>query len=106
MSEITKEVVLDLLPLYIADEVSDDTRALVDEYLETDPELAQIAKKLVSKDLSVDIPIPLTRENNLKAYSQARQAIVIRTIIIIASILIVLLVFGALLTFFLVPVGQ
>jgi hypothetical protein len=38
--EITRNVILDLLPLYLADEVSDDTRLLVEKYLETNPELA------------------------------------------------------------------
>ncbi len=44
--EISRNVILDLLPLYIADEASPETSALVEEYLETDPELAKIADKL------------------------------------------------------------
>ena len=103
MYEITKDVVLDLLPLYIADEVSNDTRTLVDEYLDTDPELAHIAKRLASKELSGEVPVPLTRENNLQAYTQARQALIVRTIIIAASIAIVLLALGGVLFMFLYP---
>ena len=38
--EVTKDVILDLLPLYSADEASADTRALVEEYLAAHPELA------------------------------------------------------------------
>ena len=45
--KITRDVILDLLPLYIANELSEDTRSLVDEYLETDPEIAKIALKTV-----------------------------------------------------------
>ena len=37
---ITKDVILDLLPLYEAGEVSADTRALVDAYLKEHPEVA------------------------------------------------------------------
>ena len=41
--EITRNVIEDLLPLYLADEASADTRMLVGEYLKTDPELADVA---------------------------------------------------------------
>jgi len=37
---ITKDVILDLLPLYEAGEVSADTRALVEAYLKEHPEVA------------------------------------------------------------------
>jgi hypothetical protein len=37
---VTREVILDLLPLYLADEASPATRALIEEYLKGDPELA------------------------------------------------------------------
>jgi anti-sigma factor RsiW len=43
---ITRDVVEDLLPLYAAGEASADTRALVDAYLRTDPELARVAAAL------------------------------------------------------------
>src|ERR1700691_4810713 len=38
---VTREVILDLLPVYLAGEASPDTRALVEEYMEKDKELAQ-----------------------------------------------------------------
>lgn len=37
---VTRDVILDLLPLYAAGEVSADTRTLVDAFLASDPELA------------------------------------------------------------------
>src|SRR3954454_5756004 len=37
--KVSREVILDLLPLYIADEASPETRALVEEYLKLDLEL-------------------------------------------------------------------
>jgi anti-sigma factor RsiW len=40
---ITRDVVLDLLPLYVAGEASADTRALVQEFLDQDPELRRQA---------------------------------------------------------------
>jgi len=44
MMEITREVILDLMPLYVADEVSEDTRKLVEAYLETDEDLKHLAE--------------------------------------------------------------
>ena len=37
---ITRDVVKDLVPIYLAGDASGDTRALVEAYLKTDPELA------------------------------------------------------------------
>ena len=36
---VTREVILDLLPVYLAGEASADTRQLVDEYMRQDAEL-------------------------------------------------------------------
>ena len=71
--EITRNVILDLLPLYLADEVSPDTRALVEKYLETDMELTELAnKQKLVMGFPGDIPIPLTEEDKLKAYKKSR----------------------------------
>ena len=43
--KITREVIYDLLPSYFANEVSADTRALVDEFLASDPEFARMTKR-------------------------------------------------------------
>jgi hypothetical protein len=84
--EITRNVILDLLPLFLADEVSADTRALVKEYLETDPELADIANQTETMELPEDIPIPLTKEDKMEAYREAKRFIFLRTAILSISI--------------------
>ena len=38
---VTREVILDLLPVYLAGEASPTTCELIEEYMEQDPELAQ-----------------------------------------------------------------
>jgi len=80
--EITRNVILDLLPLYSANEVSADTRALVDEYLETDPELVNVAKQLETMEKPGDIPAALYREQELRAYKKARWARIVQILII------------------------
>ncbi len=80
--EITRNVILDLLPLYSANEVSADTRALVEKYLKTDPELANVAKQLESMEKPRKIPVPLSQDDEMKAYRKARRQNLLHTIII------------------------
>ena len=40
---VTREIVKDLLPLYVAGEASQESRAAVEEWLRADPELARLA---------------------------------------------------------------
>ena len=94
--KITRNVILDLLPLYVANEVSADTRALIEEYLETDLELANVAKQLATMEKPGDIPAPLTQDDKMKAYRKARRIIIISTVIfagMISFILFILVLF-------------
>jgi anti-sigma factor RsiW len=43
---VTREIVKDLLPLYVAGEASADSGAAVEEWLRSDPELARLASLL------------------------------------------------------------
>jgi hypothetical protein len=97
--EITRNVILDLLPLYLANEVSADTRALVEKYLETDPELTNAAKKLAPLEKPGDIPVRLSQDAEVKAYKKARW-LQLLIILIFAGALSILLVI-TLLVFFL-----
>jgi len=91
MTEITRNVILDLLPLYLSGEVSEDTRALVENYLESDPQLANLAKQSATMALSDEISVPLTKEDRLQAYTQAKQVMFHRTIAIAVLIAVALL---------------
>ena len=89
--KITKNVILDLLPLYLADEVSADTRTLIEEYLETDPEFAKLAKQQKEAiSLPGEIPVPLTEETKMKAYRKSRMILVV-TIIFLAMLMTAIL---------------
>jgi anti-sigma factor RsiW len=52
---ITREVILDLLPLYVSGEASSATRTLVEEYLSQHPELTEQVVRLKSED-HLDFP--------------------------------------------------
>lgn len=104
--EISRNVILDLLPLYIANEASPETRALVEQYLENDPELATIAQKLSSSELLKEVPIPITKEHEMEAYEEAklqqRRHIII--LVAVVSVIILFMMTAALAgLFFLIP---
>ena len=92
--KVPRSVILDLLPLYLANEVSAETRALVEKHLETDPELAKIAEQSAAMDLAEDIPVPLAREGKMEAYREAKRQLQRRTLfwaVLIASALLSIL---------------
>jgi anti-sigma factor RsiW len=79
--EITRSVILDLLPLYLAGEASPDTQAVVEQYLETDPELAEVAKLTAAMRKPEDTPVPIKKEAQMEAYREAQRRILQRTVI-------------------------
>lgn len=99
--EISRDVILDLLPLYLAGEASASTNSLVEEYLETDPELSQLAQDQLKKmNLTEEIPIPLTEDDKMKAYRRTRWLMVIY---IVFLAIIISLILGVTLFVFFVP---
>jgi hypothetical protein len=72
---VTREVILDLLPVYLAGEASPATRALVDEYLQQDPELAQRVRTASVENLSGIAQAPLSSDIELRSLRRARALI-------------------------------
>ena len=105
--KITRDVILDLLPLYLDGEASPDTQVLVEQYLETDPELAEKVKQSTILDKTNHNHLPIRKENQMEAYKQAQKLILQRTIIwgtIIAFVILSLLGLALLAYFMLVSV--
>ncbi len=104
--DIPRNVILDLLPLYIADEASPETRVLVAEYLESDPELARIADKLSGDELLDEVPIPITKEHEMEAYQEAKlqqRRYIITLVAVIVFIFLFMMIAALAGLFFLVP---
>ena len=97
--KITREVILDLLPLYIANELSADTKALVDEYLETDPEIAKIALQEVIPDVMSEIPLSRSKDQNMASLLTAKKMVNQRIVLIAVSITMILAFFGVIFPF-------
>jgi disulfide bond formation protein DsbB len=100
--EITRDVILDLIPLYVAGEVSEDTHKLVEKFLESDEELTDLAASTAATMLK-EVPAHFTKEQAMEAYEKASKMRTIRTLglaaIIAATIVSMLLIVPLILIF-------
>jgi hypothetical protein len=72
---VAREVILDLLPIYLSGEASAATRALVDEYLQQDPELAKRMHTMSAESLHTIAQAPLPTDIELRSLRRARALI-------------------------------
>ena len=63
--KVTREVVKDLLAVQMAGEASPDTRALIEEWLRTDPELARQVERARQADLEAPAQPPTVEKQTL-----------------------------------------
>jgi len=70
---IPKHLVIDLLPLYLADEVSDETRKLIEDYLKTDPQLAALAEQAKNAPSLQEVPAPINKESEMEALKKVKK---------------------------------
>jgi anti-sigma factor RsiW len=82
---VTREVILDLLPLYLSDEASPDTRALVEEYLESDQELDRLATQWKDR-LPEAPPAPVNLNAQALAFQEAKRRMTNRIITLAAAL--------------------
>ena len=88
--QVTRDIVIDLLPLYQSNEASTDSRAAIEEFLRKDPSLAQMA----SQDPGTILPATGASELERRTISQTRAAIRRRSRILAMAILFTLLPFA------------
>jgi hypothetical protein len=69
---VTREVILDLLPVYLAGEASPATRTLVEEYMKQDPELAQRMRLQWAENFAKVAPSSLPPDLELRSLSRTR----------------------------------
>ena len=82
---VTRDVIVDLLPLYFSDEASPDSQALVKEHLDSDPELARLATQWKER-MPEAPPVPVNPDAQAMAYLEAKRQIANRVIMIAAAI--------------------
>jgi predicted anti-sigma-YlaC factor YlaD len=81
---ISRNVIMDLLPVYLAGEASEDTRTLIEEYLQTDKELAQMVTESNKTPFTQNIEAPVNKETELASLERV-QAMIQRTILVTAG---------------------
>ena len=69
---VTREVVLDLFPLYLAGEGSPATRTLVEEYLKQDPEFAKRIRLQWADNFDKALPSALPPDLELRSLRRTR----------------------------------
>ena len=69
---VTGEVILDLLPVYLAGEASPATRVLVEEFLRQDPELGRDVRRQMVENLAAVAPPSLPPDLELSALRRTR----------------------------------
>src|SRR5262245_31023492 len=70
---VTREVILDLLPVYLSGEASPATRALIEEYLKQDPELAERIRLRWVENLAQAAPSGLPPDLELRSLKRTRR---------------------------------
>lgn len=75
--KITRDVVTDLLPVYLAGEASADTRALIEEFLKQNPEFAKL---IAAEERPLAQPsIQLQKETEMKTLEQTKKLLAKRS---------------------------
>lgn len=92
--EITKDIILDLLPAYFSGEASKETVAIVENFFADHPDFAAEAQKLKTDLLPNEIPQTLTPEDEMKALKKTRSLIRLRSIFLPIAIFFTLLPFS------------
>lgn len=85
----TRDVVVDLWPLYVSGEASTDTRALVEAFLDQDPEFAERLREQESAGLTPPVlALPADHERATLLRTQrrrARQSILVNSLALLVS---------------------
>jgi hypothetical protein len=69
---VTREVILDLLPVYLSGDASPATRGLVEEYMKQDPELAERIRLQWAEGLAKVAPSSLPPDLELRSLRRTR----------------------------------
>ena len=85
--KIPQHVILDLLPLYLAEEISEETRSLIEEYLKTDPQLAKLAEQANNAKSLQEIPAPINKETEMESLKKVKKTLAVRNIYMALALL-------------------
>jgi hypothetical protein len=84
--KVTREVILDLLPLYLSGEASQDSIKLVEEFIESNPEFAKQVKSSSNNLFPNNISSPQKKELEMKSLIKTKRMIKLRSYLLGFSI--------------------
>ena len=76
--KITRDVVTDLWPLYVAKEASADSHALIDEFLAQDPEFARLIRANGMAEMLAPAKLDVKPDAEMKIFLAARRSLLFR----------------------------
>jgi hypothetical protein len=85
--KITRDVISDLWPLYESGEASNDTRQLIDEFLEDDRDFAKLIRESPDIFRTDHLP-PLTREREIETIQMTKRLLRLRDWIFIFAVIL------------------
>ena len=88
---IPQHVILDLLPLYIEGEVSNETHGLIEEYLKQDPQLAKLVEQAKIAPSLQEIPAPLRKENEMEALKKVKKLMIQHNVFLALAVILTLM---------------
>ena len=99
--EMTRDVIIDLLPTYFSNEASEHTRQLVEDFFESDPEFARMARQMNDKLLQ-GVPVQLPQDHQMKTLRRAQTAVTWKVVALAVGLAFILMLTLSLMAFFLV----
>ena len=88
---IPQHVILDLIPLYIEGEVSNETHGLIEEYLKQDPQLAKLVEQAKIAPSLQEIPAPLRKENEMEALKKVKKLMIQHNVFLAFAVILTLM---------------
>jgi len=82
---VTKDIINDLIPLYVANECSADTRALVEDYFQRNPRQAEELRRIMNTTVPAAAP-PAKGLDEVRAFREARRRLRRRSWLMAAAI--------------------
>lgn len=78
--KISRNIIIDLLPNYLADEASEETKLLITEVMEEDENLASLIKTMKEISLKNDNLQVMSRDTTIKTFVEIKRLLFWRTI--------------------------
>lgn len=91
---ITREVITDLWPVFLSGEASVDTRALVEDFLQHDPEFARLIQQERPHSVLQDVPSSLPLDHEMTTLNRTKRLLRRRSMWLAFAILFTCLPFS------------